>query len=71
MSESHSFADALNAVEQLSADEQVTLLEVMQRRIAERRRKALAAEVSEAQQEFASGGCRPVQPNDILDEIAP
>ena len=61
--------DVLDAVEQLSADEQETLLEVVQRRLAQRRRNGLAAEIAEAQQEHTSGGCRPATPDELLKEI--
>ena len=70
MSTSTSFDDVLDAVEQLSTDEQQTLLEVVQRRIAERRRKALAAEIVEANQEFTNAGARPATADELLDEIA-
>lgn len=70
MSHSTSFDDVLDAVEQLSTDEQQTLLEVVQRRIAERRRKALAAEIADANQEFTNGGSRPATADELLNEIA-
>src|SRR4051794_38004571 len=42
------FAEVLEAVDQLSAEEQETLVATVHRRIAERGRKRLAAEVQEA-----------------------
>lgn len=70
MSHATSFDDVLDAVEQLSADEQETLLEVVQRRIAERRRARLAAEIAESRQEFANGRCGPATPDELMNEIA-
>jgi len=48
------FREVLEAIDQLSLDEQETLLDIVQRRIAERGRKLLAAEIQEARQEFGS-----------------
>jgi len=70
MSRASSFDDALDAVEHLSAEDQETLLEVVKRRLAERRRNRLAAEIAEAQQEFANGSCTPAEPDQLLNEIA-
>jgi hypothetical protein len=62
------FADVLDAVDQLSSDEQETLLEILQRRIAERGRERLASEVREARQEFATGGCTTGSPDELVNE---
>lgn len=70
MSCASSFNDVLDAVEHLSSDEQETLIAVVQRRLVERRRNRLAAEIAEAQREFANGGCTPAEPNQLLDEVA-
>jgi hypothetical protein len=63
------FGEVLEAIDQLSLDEQETLLDIVQRRIAERGRKRLAAEIQEAREEFASGGCRPATADELMDEI--
>ncbi len=63
------FGDVLEAVDKLSLEEQETLLDIVQRRIAERSRKILAAEIQEARQEFAEGRCRPATADDLMKEI--
>jgi hypothetical protein len=68
MGHSPPFADVLDAVDQLSADEQETLLEIVQRRIAERGRERLASEVREARRELATGGCTAGSPDELVSE---
>jgi hypothetical protein len=63
------FAEVLEAVERLSSDEQETLVAIVQRRIAERGRKRLAADVQEARREFAEGRCRPSGADELMNEI--
>jgi hypothetical protein len=53
------FGEVLEAIDQLSLDEQATLLDIVQRRLAERGRKLLATEIQEARQEFATGRSQP------------
>jgi hypothetical protein len=61
-----SFNEILEAADHLSLDEQTTLLEVLQHRIVERRREALARDVQQARQEFEAGQIRPTSPADLL-----
>ena len=63
------FGEVLEAVDQLSADEQETLAAILQRRLAEQGRKRVAEEVREARREFASGACRPVAVDELMREI--
>ena len=63
------FGEVLEAIDQLSLDEQETLLDIVQRRIVERGRKRLAAEIQEARQEFAAGGCHPATVDELMEEI--
>ncbi len=63
------FGEVLEAVDELSLGEQETLVEVVQRRIIERRRERLAREIQQAQKEFQAGRCRPVMPDDLMTEI--
>lgn len=69
MERSISFADALEAVDQLSDEDQEALVEIVRRRAAELGRKRVVAEAGEAQREFAEGRCRPTTPGDLMDEI--
>jgi hypothetical protein len=68
MGQAPPFADVLDAVDRLSTEEQETLLEIVQRRMAERRRTRLAAEVKEARAEFARGDCTETSPDVLLTE---
>jgi hypothetical protein len=63
------FAEVLEAVDQLSAEDQEVLVEIVRRRAAERSRKRLAAEAQEAQHEFAEGRCRRTTSAELMDEI--
>lgn len=63
------FSDVIEAIDELSHDEQEELIDVVRRRLAEARRRRLAAEVEEARKEFASGQCRTVTPRELVREI--
>ena len=63
------FGDVLEVADRLSLKEQETLIEVLQRRIIERRREELAEEIQHAQQEFLAGHCQPVTPAELMKEI--
>jgi hypothetical protein len=63
------FSDIVDAADSLSSDEQQVLLELLQRRIAERNRALLVREVAEARTEFAHGGAKPASVKDIMDEV--
>lgn len=64
-----SFNEILEAADQLSLDEQATLIEVLQHRIVERRREALARDIQQARREFETGRIHPASPADILKNI--
>ena len=63
------FSEILDAADELSVDEQETLLEILQRRIAERNRARLVRDVAEARAEFANGQARPASVREIMDEV--
>lgn len=63
------FGEVLESIERLSLDEQETLMDIVQRRIAERSRKLLKAEIQEARQEFAAGRCQPATADELMREI--
>jgi hypothetical protein len=50
-------------------EEQETLVEVLHRRLADRRRVELAADIRAGQREFAQGALRPTTPDEIMKEI--
>ncbi|MGF1603701.1 MAG: hypothetical protein ACFCU8_17095 [Thermosynechococcaceae cyanobacterium] len=63
------FADILEAIDQLSLDEQATLMNIVQNRLAAEGRKQLAAEVQSAQREFAQGLCKTTTVDELMTEI--
>ena len=69
MASTTAFDDVLEAAEQLSPDAREELLEILQRRLSEHRRKDLILEVHKAQKEFESGQCTPSTPDDLMEEI--
>jgi hypothetical protein len=64
-----SFHVVVDAADRLTAEEQETLIELLNRRLAKRRRAQLTMDVQEAQREFDSGALRPATPEDIMKEI--
>ena len=63
------FAEALEAADRLTLADQENLLDILHRRIVERRREALVQDVSEARAEFEAGGCEPRSAGELMDEI--
>ncbi|NJO18176.1 MAG: hypothetical protein HC877_21325 [Thioploca sp.] len=63
-----SFAQILEDIDQLSLDEQESLLEILQHRLPESRRKQLAQEIQQARFEFAQGLCQPTTPDDLIKQ---
>ena len=63
------FAEVLEAADQLSLDEQETLLDILHRRTIEHRRAVLAKDIESAQEEFRLGNARPVTPEELTKEI--
>lgn len=66
---SSKFHVVVDAADRLSVEEQETLVAVLNRRLADRRRAELAADIREAQREFARGALRPITPTEIMNEI--
>ena len=65
------FYAALEAVEQLTLEEQEQLTEIVRRRLAERGRQRVIAEVREADREFAAGEFRASTADELMDELLP
>jgi len=63
------FAQVLDLADELGIEEQESLVEVLQRRLTERRRESLIEEVNLAQREFEKGTCRPANPKQIVKRI--
>lgn len=64
-----SIHEIVNAADNLSFDEQQTLLDILKRRVAEVRRKQLVQEVQEARDEFSKGQCQPASVQEIMKEV--
>ena len=63
------FAEVLEAVEQLSTEDQESLVEIVRRRVAERGRMQRRAEVQDARREYEQGKCQPSTVDELMDEI--
>jgi hypothetical protein len=63
------FADLVEAAEQLQLEEQEDLIHILNNRLRDRKRAELIKDVAEAQQEFAQGKCKPMTPEQIMGEL--
>ena len=63
------FGDILEAADQLSVDDQESLLDILHRRLIERRREGIARDIEEAHEALKAGKCRPATPDEIFNEI--
>ena len=63
------FREVLETVDRLPLEEQEALIEILHRRVIERRREELAKDIQEAQKEFKAGHARPVTPDELMAEI--
>jgi hypothetical protein len=63
------FAEILEAAEQLPLEDQENLIHILQNRLRDQKRTELVRDVQEAQQEFAQGQCQPLTPEQIMGEI--
>jgi hypothetical protein len=63
------FAKVLDWADELGVEEQESLVEVLQRRLAERRRDTLVEAVKSARREFEGGGCRAATAKQIVKRI--
>jgi len=64
-----SFGEILEATDKLSLDEQQSLIEILHRRMRERRRAEIAKNIQAARKEFQQGQCQPATPSDIMKDI--
>jgi hypothetical protein len=63
------FAEILEAADQLPLEDQENLIDILQNRLRDGRRANLVKDVQEAQKEFAEGKCQPVTPEQLMEEI--
>ena len=64
-----SFGELLEAIAQLSIEDQEALVEVLNRRLSEQRRDQIAQEIQAAVKEFESGQCHEVTPDELLEAL--
>lgn len=64
-----SYGQVLDSIEALPEDQQESLVDIVRKRLAERRRAALIEAVGQAQKEFKSGKLRPATPAEIMRKI--
>ncbi len=69
MNSKATFAEILEAADQLPVEDQESLIDILQNRLRDRRRADLVRDVREAQQEFAEGKCQAVTPEQLMKEI--
>lgn len=68
MIQQNSFSAALEVAEKLDVDELTELVAVLNRRLAERGRERVAANVAEARREFNAGRCQVMTAEDLMRE---
>ena len=71
MSQAPTFGRVLDEADQLTLDEQETLVEILRHRVAEHRRRQIVEDVREAREEFQRGGCRSVTALELMAELQP
>jgi len=62
-------AEVLEAADQLTMEEQETLIEVLRRRFVDLRRRQIVREVEGSRAAFAAGECKPASVRDIMKDI--
>ena len=63
------FGQVLDAVEQLTPEEQEELAQVVRRRLAERGRKQVVQDLADARADMARGACEVSTVDKLMDEI--
>jgi len=63
------YGQVVDSIEALPEAQQESLVELMQHRLAERRRDALIESVRAARSEFKSGKCRAATPAEIMRKV--
>ena len=64
-----SYGQVLDSIEALPDEQQESLVDIVNRRLAERRRAALVKSVGAARKEFKSGKLRPATPAEIMRKV--
>mgnify|MGYP000556736742 CR=1 FL=1 len=64
-----SFNEVLEMAEFLSASEQDFLIEILQKRLVEKRRKEIAASIAEARAEYKTGKTQKVTVDELMADL--
>ena len=64
-----SYGQVLDSIEALPEEQQESLMDIVRKRLAERRRATLFKSVREARKEFKSGKLRPATPSEIMRKV--
>ncbi len=64
-----SFNEVLEMAEFLSASEQDFLIEILQKRLVEKRRKEIAANIAEARSEYKTGKAQKVTVDELMADL--
>jgi len=63
------YGQVVDSIEALPDEQQQSLVELLQHRLAERRRETLVKSVQEARKEFKAGKLRPAAPAEIMRKV--
>jgi|WetSurMetagenome_2_1015567.scaffolds.fasta_scaffold158272_2 hypothetical protein len=69
MKKTSTFCDILEAADRLSLEEQRAIIDILNRRMIEQRRREIVKEIYEARKEFQNGLCRELSSEEIMKEI--
>ncbi len=63
------FAEVLETIETFSFEEKETLVDILQRRLAEYRRNQLLNDLKQSEKEFEEGLCKPMSVDEFMKEV--
>lgn len=63
------FSDIVDAADNLTPAEQLALVEILQRRLAEQNREALLKDIADSRDAFAAGDGQAASASDIMDQL--
>ena len=63
------YGQMLDAIDALPEEQQESLMDIVRKRLTERRREALVKAVDEARKEFKAGKLSPATPSEIMRKI--
>jgi hypothetical protein len=64
------FAEVLETIEKFTVDEKETLVDILQNRLRETKRRRIIESVRESRREFEKGNLKPASIDDIMKEVS-